>query len=117
MNRLIATWQKSGTILATSRRAGGHAFRAETAEAVQHAPVLVWQLGAEKPNRRYHPDRFSEAAMRVVSELDPQPQETVVVTLEGGVKHEQRLFRAVSSVFIVLGVAMSVLQWTTSIAA
>ena len=67
-------------------RATGYEFLAETAEAIERSSVLVWHAGIEKLNRHYQPDHFSEAAWRVISALDPQPQVTVVVTPTSGVK-------------------------------
>jgi len=71
--------------LRADARAGG-AFLQETAEAIARAPVLVWYPGGARPGRRYRPDRFAEAAARVVGALSPAPAGPVVVTLDGGVR-------------------------------
>lgn len=79
-------WGSPAAQLRRDARASGHEFLAETAEAIERAPVLAWQTGMEKPKDRYRPDRFPEAAWQVVSAFDPPLQEAVVVTLAGGVK-------------------------------
>lgn len=80
-------WGSPAAQLHVNALASGYEFLAETEEAVRRAPVLVWRSGRGKPDRRYHPDHFAEAAQRVVAALDPSPDGPVVVTLEGGVKH------------------------------
>lgn len=79
-------WRSPAAQLRRDAHASGHEFLAETAEAIERAPVLVWQPGMEKPKGRYRPDRFPEAAWQVIDAFDPPLQEAVVVTLAGGVK-------------------------------
>jgi hypothetical protein len=79
-------WGSPAARLRQDARASGHEFLAETAEAIERAAILVWKREMEKPKHRYQPDHFSEAAWQVISALEPQPQETVVVTLTDGVK-------------------------------
>ena len=75
-----------GGQLRADARAGGGEFLAETAEAIERAPVLVWQPRGGKPEGRYKPDHFAEAAAQVVGSFAAAPQESVVVTMAEGAK-------------------------------
>ena len=79
-------WGSPAQQLRIDARTGADEFLKETAEAIQRAPVLVWRPGTEMPKGRYKPDRFSEAAAQVIRAFGTLPTETVVVTLEEGVR-------------------------------
>jgi len=79
-------WGNPAGQLRADARAGGGEFLAETAEAIERAPVLAWRRGMDAPKGRYRPDHFGQAAARVVGAFGAQSTEEVVVTLAEGVK-------------------------------
>lgn len=72
--------------LRADARAAGYQYLVETEEAVRHAPILIWRPGRGGADSPYRPDRFAEAARRVVAALKPPSNALVVVTLDHGVK-------------------------------
>lgn len=79
-------WGSPAPQLRADARAGAGAFLAETAEAIQRAPVLVWQPARQIPGGRFRPDRFAEAAAQIIAAFDTRPTASVIITLEQGVR-------------------------------